>query len=132
VKVTDPDGNTWRVSRRWVPWRRRLKGVLDSAPDLPSLGDDPVSGVIGIVLLVVMIPFLLLFLVAGLELLLLLAVLPFAVLGRMAIGRHWHVEVRRGFSFVFEVDAGSWRASSARIEQLAGDLQQGRLEIPAS
>jgi hypothetical protein len=44
VKVRSPDRTVWRVRRRWVPWRRRLRGALDSAPDLGvgPLGDDPV------------------------------------------------------------------------------------------
>lgn len=126
MKVTDPSGNTWRVSRRWVPWRRRLKGALDAAPDLPSLGDDPISMIVGVVFLVIAIPFLVLALVAGLELLLLLLVFPFAVLGRMVFGRHWHVEVRRGFAVEHEVDAGDWRSSAAMIQGLAEQLRQGR------
>jgi hypothetical protein len=126
VKVTDPAGNTWRVSRRWVPWRRRLKGALDDAPDLPSLGDDPISMVLGVVFLVIAIPFLVLAVVAGLELLLLVLVLPFAVLGRVLFGRHWHVEVRRGFTVEHEVDGGGWRSSATMIQDLAEQLRQGR------
>lgn len=126
VKVTSPDGRTWRVTRRWVPWRRRLKGSLDAMPDLPvGLGDDPVSVVIGLVLLVLLLPFLLLVLVAGLELLLLLLVLPFAVLGRALFGRHWTVEVRHGFRPWWEVEAGDWQAASVRIHELADAIRRG-------
>jgi hypothetical protein len=132
VKVTDPEGNTWRVSRRWVPWRRRLKGALDSAPDMPSFGDDPISFVLGVIFLIIMIPFLILFVVAGLELLLLLLVLPFAVLGRMLFGRHWKVEVRRGFTVEHEVDAGDWRSSATVIQDLADLLRQGRPVAPGT
>jgi hypothetical protein len=130
VKVTDPAGSTWRISRRWVPWRRRLKATLDSVPDLPSLGDDPISLVIGLVLLIVMIPVLLLALAAGLELLLLMLVLPFALLARVAFGRHWHVEVRNGFTYAYEVDAGGWRASAAAIREIADEVRQGRHPDP--
>jgi hypothetical protein len=126
VKVRDPAGQTWRVTRRWVPWRRRLKGSLDAMPDLPvGLGDDPVSAVIGIVFLVILLPFLLLALVAGLELLLLLLVLPFAALGRIALGRHWTVEARRGFTIWWEAEAGSWQASGLRIHDVAASIERG-------
>lgn len=125
MKVTDPNGITWRVSRRWVPWRRRLKGALSNAPDFPALGDDPLSAVIGIVLLVLALPFLVLALVGGLELLVLLLVYPFALLARVLFGRHWRVEMRRGFSFVHEVDGGSWRQSAAVIRELADQLRRG-------
>lgn len=127
MKVKDQHGQTWRVTRRWVPWRRRLKGSWDLAPDLPmgSLGDDPISAIVGIVFLIILLPFLVLVLIAGLELLVILAVLPFAVLGRMAFGKHWHVEVRRGFTPVYELEAGGWRASGERIQALAGAIQRG-------
>lgn len=127
MKVRDPQGQVWRVTRRWVPWRRRLKGTLDLAPDLPvgSLGDDPISAIVGIVFLIILLPFLVLALVAGLELLLVLLVLPFAVLARVAFGKHWHVEVRRGFKPVHEVEAGDWQDSGLRIHELAVLLERG-------
>ncbi|GAW50848.1 MULTISPECIES: hypothetical protein [unclassified Nocardioides] len=127
MKVSSPDGTTWRVSRRWVPWRRRLKGALDGVPDLGigSLGDDPISVIVGIVLLIILIPFILLALVAGVELLLVLLVLPFAVLGRMLLGRHWTVEVRRGWRPYAEEQAGDWQASGLRVHALADDLRRG-------
>lgn len=126
VKVTSPDGQTWRVTRRWVPWRRRLKGSLEWLPDLPSgLGDDPISLVVGLVLLVLLLPVLLLVLVAGLELLLLLLVLPFAILGRALLGRHWTVEVRRGFRPWWEVEAGDWQAAGVRIRDLTAAIHRG-------
>lgn len=126
MKVRSPDGRTWRVSRRWVPWRRRLKGSLDGAPDLPSgLGDDPISAIIAVVFLVILLPFLLVVLVAGLELLLLLVVMPVAVLLRVVLGRHWHVEVRDGWTPYHEEEAGDWQASGIRIHELAARLERG-------
>lgn len=129
MKVRDPRGQAWRVSRRWVPWRRRLKGALDGVPDLGvgSLGDDPISLVIGLVLLVVLLPFLLLFLVAGLELLALLAALPLAVLGRVLLGRHWTVEVRRGWRPWWEMRSGDWAASRLQIHDIAAAIERGEL-----
>ena len=68
VKVSDPTGQTWRVSRRWVPWRRRARSLDDNVPDLSwasGIGDDPVSVVISLVALVLLAPFVLLVLAAG-------------------------------------------------------------------
>lgn len=131
MKVSSPDGQAWRISRRWVPWRRRLKGTLDSVPDVGfhGLGDDPISVIIGIVALIVLLPFLVLVLIAGLELLLLLLVLPIALLGRVLLGRHWTVEVRRGWTPYAEEPAGDWQASGVRIHGLADEIRRG--EMPA-
>ena len=129
MKVRDPRGQTWRVSRRWVPWRRRLKGAMDGVPDLGfgGLGDDPISLVIGLVLLVVLLPFLLLFLLAGIELLALLAVLPLAILGRVLLGRHWTVEVRRGWRPWWEMGSGDWGTSRLQIHDIAAAVERGEL-----
>lgn len=139
MKVTDPQGQTWRVTRRWVPWRRR-----GGDPDVPDTGGDGAgsdgggsSGLdaddLGIVLLVllavIILPFLLFAVFALLELLLLVLLLPFAVAGRVFFGRHWHVELRRGFTPWWEVEAGDWRASALKIHEVADDVRRG--EIPA-
>ncbi|WP_134738321.1 hypothetical protein [Nocardioides sp. 503] len=130
MKVQDPTGQTWRVTRRWVPWRRRLKGVLPNLPTGPGLGDDPVSMVIGVIFLIILIPFLVLALVAALELLLLLLVIPFALLARALFGQHWTVEARRGFQIWYDEPAGDWQASGLRIHALADALRHG--DIPPS
>ena len=129
MKVRDPQGQTWRISRRWVPWRRRLKGATSGLPDLGfgSLGDDPISLVIGLVLLVVLLPFLLVFLVAGVELLALLVVFPLAILGRVLLGRHWTVEVRRGWTPWWEMRSGDWSASRLQIHEVAQSVERGDL-----
>ena len=128
VKVRDPQGQAWRVTRRWVPWRRRLKGSLDSLPDLPvGLGDDPISVVFGMILLILLLPFLLLILVAGLELLVLLLLFPFALLGRVLLGRHWTIEARRGFRPHWEESVGNWQASGVRIHEVADAIRRGEL-----
>jgi hypothetical protein len=64
-------------------------------------------------------------LLTGIELVLLLAILPFAVGARVVFGRHWTVEVRRGFTPVHEERAGSWTASGVRIQEIAKQIQTG-------
>lgn len=132
VKVTDPHGRTWRVTRRWVPWRRRLRGDVGPGLDvLPSgLGDDPISMIILLVCLVVALPFLLLALLAGVELLLIVLLLPFAALGRVLLGRHWTVEAREGFTVRWEARSGDWQASGLVIHQVADAIRRGE-QLPA-
>jgi len=125
VKISDRSGQTWRVSRRWVPWRRRLKGFTDAMPDLPGLGDDPISAVFGIIMLILAIPFLLLVLAGGLEFVLLFVVLPFGILGRVLFGQHWTIEVRQGWRPWWEAPAGNWRESALRIHDVAAEIERG-------
>lgn len=127
MTVQDPQGRTWRVTRRWVPWRRRVRD-FDTGPDMPSgLGDDPISMIIGLFFLILIIPFLLVAFVALLELLLLLLVLPFAVLGRVLLGHHWVIEARRGWQPVWEEEVGDWKASAGRIQDVAERIERGDL-----
>jgi hypothetical protein len=65
--------------------------------------------------LIVMLPFIVLALVAGLEFLVALVLLPFAVLGRVDFGRHWTVEARRGWKSYWEAPSGDWQESGLRI-----------------
>jgi len=128
VKVRDPEGQTWRVTRRWVPWRRRLRsagtGPLDG---LNGLGDDPISAIIAIVLLILALPFVILALFVAVEFLLLLLLIPFAALARAAFGAHWTVEARRGFTIWWDAPSGDWRRSGERIRAVAGEIAEGRL-----
>ena len=75
--------------------------------------------------LIILLPFLVLALIAGLELLLLLLVLPFAALARIALGRHWTIEARHGFTIWWEAEAGSWQASGVRIHDVAAAIERG-------
>ncbi|MFI7588419.1 hypothetical protein ACIB24_15220 [Spongisporangium articulatum] len=132
MHAVDPAGRTWRIRRRWLPWRRRIRDVPDYGIDLPSvdLGDDPISAVIGVVLLVIVtilvLPFLVVFAGLLLELGLLLALLPLAVLARIALRRPWTIEVfGPGRRFLIrgplqhEERVVGWRASSRKIHEYA-------------
>lgn len=117
------------MSRRWVPWRRRVRNTTERLPDVPEggFGDDPISLVVGLVLLVLLLPFLLLMLVAGLEMLLILLLLPFAILGRVAFGRDWSIELRRGSRPYWEERVGDWQRTGLRIREVADDVQSGHV-----
>lgn len=107
-----------------------MKGDVDSMPDVPildGLGDDPISVVIAVAALVLLAPFIVVVVVAGAEFLLLLLLLPFAVLGRVVFGRHWTVEVRRGWKPWWEGSAGDWRAATVRIHDVADAIRRGQV-----
>lgn len=109
-----------------MPWRRKSKGVdWGDVPGDVSLGDDPISLIIGVVLMMLIIPLVVLAVLVTLEMLLLLLLLPFAILGRMLLGRHWRVEVREGWTFAWEAEAGDWAQSGRAIERIAEGLRQG-------
>ncbi|WP_256838530.1 hypothetical protein [Ornithinimicrobium faecis] len=133
MKIKDPHGQTWRVTRRWVPWRRKLKGTWERMPELPS-GDDPISMILTVIMLILCLPVLILALVASLEFLLILLLLPFVILGRIIFGQHWTIEARLDWTPVWEEAAGSWSDSGRAIQDVATAIQRGHLpphNIPA-
>ncbi|GAB2968244.1 hypothetical protein [Nocardioides montaniterrae] len=132
MKVKDPHGQTWRITRRWVPWRRRLTGLGDSGLSTPldwgsGLGNDPISAVIGVVLLILALPFIILGAVVAAEFFLLLLLLPFAALARVLFSKSWTVEARRGFEIAWDAPAGDWQASGIKIHEIADAIRQGNL-----
>ncbi|MDQ4111670.1 MAG: hypothetical protein M3306_11305 [Actinomycetota bacterium] len=135
MKVRTPAGQVYRITRRWVPWQRKSRRMSLDGFDVPSppSGDDPISAILMVVWLVIALPLLVVavavMLLTGIELLLLLAILPFAVGARVVFGRHWTVEVRRAFTPIHEERAGSWTASGVRITELAREIESGN--IPA-
>ncbi|MEI7055462.1 hypothetical protein WBG06_06575 [Nocardioides sp. CCNWLW239] len=136
MKVRTPGGQVYRVTRRWVPWQRKSRRLsLDGfeVPISPPSGDDPISAILLVLWLVIAVPIIVaivaVMLLTGIELLLLLAILPFAVGARVVFGRHWTVEVRRGFTPIHEERTGDWRASGVRIHEIAEQIQAGN--VPA-
>ena len=129
MKVKDSNGQTWRVTRRWVPWRRKLKGAMQMLPDLPvGMIDDGPLAVIGLILLMLFLfPFLVIAFVASVELLFLLLIFPFALLARVLFGTHWTVEVREGFSPFYEMQSGSWSESGHKIREIAAAIERDAL-----
>jgi hypothetical protein len=137
VSFEGPDGKTWSVRRRWLPWRRRIRDV----PDVPdagfSGGDDPISAIIGLFLLVLAIPAIVVLTLLIAELLLLVALLPVVVLLRLAAGWAgfpWPVEVRSrprerrvlGWQLEHTEGVRGWRGSGRRIGELRGEIESRR------
>ncbi|MFD7074706.1 hypothetical protein ACFV9G_10870 [Nocardioides sp. NPDC059952] len=136
MKVRTPGGQAHRVTRRWVPWQRKSRRLsldgLEVPIDAPG-GDDPISAILMVLWLVIALPIIglavVVMLLTSIELILLLAILPFAIGARVVFGRHWTVEVRRGFTPIHEERAGSWTASGVRIKELAREIESGN--VPA-
>ncbi|WP_138974447.1 hypothetical protein [Patulibacter medicamentivorans] len=127
MKVQDPEGTTWRVRRRWLPWRRRVRDVPDMPVDIGGLGDDPISAVIGIFLLILAIPALIVITILLAELLILIALLPLFLVLRAVAPVPWTIEVRRRWKLEREEQVRGWGASRARIQDIASEL---RLRAP--
>ncbi|GAA1157679.1 hypothetical protein [Ornithinicoccus hortensis] len=112
------------MSRRWVPWRRRLKGAWELMPNLPG-GDDPISMTLTVIILILCLPIFVLVIVWGLEFLVLLLLLPFVVLARSVFGHQWVIEARKGWTPVWEEPAGNWAESAQAIRDVAAAIEQG-------
>lgn len=133
MKVLDRHDRRWKVRRRWLPWRRRVRDV----PDVPidgGIGDDPISMILGLIVLVVAIPALLVVLLVLAELLLLLVLLPVFVVVRLVLPVPWTIELwsrparRRvlGWHLEHEVPVRGWRASRERIRALSTEVAARR------
>lgn len=111
-----------------MPWRRRVRNTTERLPDLPDggIGDDPVSMVVALLLLAVLLPFLLLMLVAGVEMLLMVLAMPLAVAWRMLFAKDWVIEVRCGWTPHAAVRAGDWQGSRLRMQELAQSIERGQ------
>ena len=138
-QVTGPQGERWRVKRKWIPrkvrWRGKDRdlpdGLLDGA-ELLSVGDElPVVGVIAAVIAALVVGIaLVLFVVPALifllELVLVLALVCLGAAGRVLLGRPWTVEARRvAGDEVLEWRVRGWRASDAKVGEVADLLEAG-------
>jgi hypothetical protein len=137
--MTSPDGDRWRVRRRWldrpVPKiRRSLRGAndeiaLEGGLEALSAGvSDSIPLAIGVAVGVALLVFFLLPLIGvALEIVLLLMLLSSGILGRVLLRRPWAIEAinlghpQRSAAFAVK----GWRRSS----QVIGELSR---TIPAS
>lgn len=135
MQIADPSGETWRVKRRWLPWRWRRRDP-DNLSDVavPDIGDDLVIGLVllvGFLLLLIFLPIVLVLVIAVAELFLLLFLLPaFLLLRAFKVGR-WPVEVWYSNELEHTEAVRGWGASKQRMIELADDVRFGRRR-PAS
>ena len=126
MKVTDPAGRTWRVQRRWLPWRRKVRDVPDVPVDTPFIGgDDIFSAIILVVTVIILIPVILMAALMLAELLLLLLLLPLWVLVRAVRGGAWPIEVSRGKTLMWTESVHGWSASRARVRAIGQEIKVG-------
>ncbi len=127
MKLRDADGVRWTVRRRWLPWRVRSKGLLDYLPTGGGSSyapDDPILLALRLILVVpVVVAGTVIRLVLGLELALVLVLLPVVVLAR-ALFVGWTVVVRRNGTVVGTERVKGWRASRARIRAIAEEVRR--------
>ncbi len=123
MKVVDPEGRTWRVTRRWLPWRPRPRALG------PNLSLDVVDGLTGflfaLVFGLIVLPVLSFVVLTGGELALLVVLLPGVTLARIVFGKRWWVEARLGYRPYWEAEAGDWQESGRRIRAVAESIGRG-------
>lgn len=112
------------VRLRLLPWRPRWRAG-DTGPDLPDvggLGDDPLSAVLGLFLLLIALPGLLVALVGvvvlGVELLLLLVLLPLVMSAQLLGLRPWVLVLRSRDRRRLPVEVTGTRAVLRRRREL--------------
>ncbi|MDP1849485.1 MAG: hypothetical protein Q8K79_16970 [Solirubrobacteraceae bacterium] len=139
-ETVGPDGIGWRVGRRWLPARVRLRDWdwRESAPDWDGLSffDDPSGFLLALgVIATAMIVFLVIWPIVAIALeLVILALLFLASLaGRVLFRKPWTVFARSaglGEPRVHEWRVVGWRDSSRLIADVRAALRSGG-ELPA-
>ena len=124
MNVRGPGGETWRVGRRWLPWRPRYRGPETSGLDIPlELGD--VGGILALIAIVAAVFLLVAVALPVLALAVELIVLVLVVLGATALRltrvRPWLIEARTDGPprRVHAWHVKGWRASGEAIEHIA-------------
>lgn len=123
MRVWGPDGDRYRVKRRWLPWRQRRRTVDRSNLDLVGIDGDDLGAVVVVLVAILLFPVILVAAIAMGELLLLLMLVPFWLLARSLFGTPWIIEVHRsGRGLVHQEAVSGWGASQRRIEELAREI----------
>ncbi len=129
-ELTRPDGTVYEVRRRWLPWswrRRDPRDVVDAPLDAVGGVDDLAVAVVAVVALVIVLvvaPVVLVVAIAGLELLLLVTLLPAFLLLRWARVLRWPIDVWTDDRLVHEEAVRGWAASHRRLQELAEQVRR--------
>ncbi len=129
--VTAPDGRQWKVGRQWLPWRVRLRRDTFDGPDIGDAGAfDDLGGVaiaLGLLALAVIVLFVVFpVVVLAVEIVVVLLALIAGVFARLVLRKPWHVLARTGEA-AYRWPVKGWRASGARVEQIADALASGSM-----
>lgn len=134
--IEDPSGETWRIKRRWLPWRLR-KRDLDIQPDGGSGidgGDDLVIGLVVFIMMLLVVLFAPVVAVLAIfvaELMLLLLFLPLFVVLRAAFVARWPIEAWHGKKLVHAEAVRGWGTSHRRMVELADNVRLGSWPVPS-
>ncbi len=126
MKVIAPDGSEWKVGRRWLPWRARLRDTGG-----PDIGDffafDDLAGLavgIAVVLLTLVVILLLPFLVLIVELALLLVLGVVTFFSRVVLRRPWTVQARTEGT-LREWKVPGFRNAGDKVQEVAAAIASG-------
>jgi len=130
LEVTDPEGRTWKVRRRWVhrtvSWRGGRKVPDVDVPGLDLLDDElgifAAIGlaITGVVLVVLGVIFVIPALIFVIELVLVVLLVALGAGARILFRRPWTVEARvAGTNDGREWKVVGWRASGELVDTLA-------------
>ena len=134
VTVTAFDGREWRVGRRWVPWRWRMRRPVEGAGDLAdgagclAEGLDGILGAIAVAIAVVLfVLFVVPVLIALVELTILALLVLLGVAVRIVLRRPWIIDARPGGSVGLPLSwkVVGWRRSGEVIQEVAAQLSAG-------
>jgi hypothetical protein len=135
MRVRGPDGQQWRIGRRWLPRRPRLGRVNTPDFDLPDidLGDDTgifatiVIAIVGVVVAIFLALVLFNVIAIAIELTLVIVLLVGGVIGRVVFRRPWQVVARSGArSFSWRVVG--WLRSRRVIADVGAQFAAGTRE----
>ena len=135
--VRAPDGTTWRVGRRFLPWRLRWRGgpkeVLDAVDATELLGvlDDGIFVAVGVVLAVIAFLVLATFFVLPLIVLTVEVALALFIVGlvfawRIVFRKPWLVTAAVNRTVHRQWKRVGWRASGHLVEQVASSIERGQ------
>jgi hypothetical protein len=140
--IVDPDGRTWTVRRQWVPrlgpetlwgrFHRRFRQTFRATGKVAE-SDWPDAFLEGLVIGVVLLLALLLgvpFLVALLDVALLLLLAGLALLARVLLRRPWIIQARAADGTVRSWRVTGWRASRDRRAEIEQRLRLGLDPLP--
>lgn len=130
MQVIDPAGETWRVKRRWLPWRPRLReGSFDLGTNLVGVADE--GPILVFLLALVLIPVAVVLAVFLAEIAILLLLIPLFTLVRAMWVRGWPIEVWHGKQLEGVEEIRGWADSRARLLEVAESIRLGFPVPPA-
>ena len=157
-RLVAPDGATWTVRRRWLPWRRpiSLREMMQSPSDPSSEGTDAAPleenaepGIalrilqltVGVVLWLIIGAGKLIFYTLAVVLVLViwlldtalqLVVLPAMLIARATGVARWPVQVEREYKHVRTEYADGFTAAETLRADLSGQVEAGAITAPAA